>query len=192
MDSNGLLKSRIARALVEGIFRRARYQVARIGCESRADRLADIDRDDFVPDLLVWKTGSAESDRLPLHRLVAIEIRYRAEIERSLTPEIEDLAAAVTRWPELYLVYVTDRPAPGSSCFQAVDLRDSARTITWTTASLHEITGLDICWRDVQEYEDLVNALFPVLSGALRGPGAMREPSGSIADRLPIASGILS
>jgi hypothetical protein len=54
MDVNDL-KGRVAEALVESIFRRASYRVARVGRESQVHGLVKIGAGEFAPDFLVWK-----------------------------------------------------------------------------------------------------------------------------------------
>ena len=83
------LKGRIAEALVEGLSRRAQYKVALVGRESRVQRLMKAGPDEFLPDLLVWKPVGS------LHRLVAIEVKYRAHIERFQLQDMAKLSKAV-------------------------------------------------------------------------------------------------
>jgi hypothetical protein len=61
----------------------------------------------------------------------------------------------------LYVIFVTDNPAPGRSSFQVVDFCSGS---TSTTRDLHLVTDLDIYKSTVREYERLVGAIFPLLS----------------------------
>ena len=53
MDDINLLKGRMAEALVEGIFKRAQYMVARVARETQVSALMRTGQS--VPDFVVWK-----------------------------------------------------------------------------------------------------------------------------------------
>jgi hypothetical protein len=165
MDVNGL-KGRIAEALVEGIFRRAGYQAAHARPERGSHRRARVQG--LTPGLLVWKQAAGHGSLPPLHRLVAVEVRYRADVERALPREMLRLAQAGADWRDLYFIFVTDRPAPGRACFQVVDPRHRPAEGAWTTVDLHDLIDLDIYWKTIEEYARLVKLIFPVLSGKPR------------------------
>jgi len=190
MDTNGL-KGRIAEALVEGIFRRAGYQAAHVGRDRRSNGLAGAKDEALTPGMLVWKQAAGHASLPPLHRLVAVEVRYRADIERALPREMVRLSRAGADWRDLYFIFVTDRPAPGRACFQVVDPRHRPPERAWTTMDLHDLTDLDIYWRTIEEYASLVKLIFPVLSrkpaanvkARRRDPGPVRHLSPARAAR---------
>ena len=188
MDVNAL-KGRIAEALVEGIFRRAGYQVALVGRQSRVQHLLKIGPDEFLPDFLVWKQVSETDSAGMLHRLVAIEVKYRGDVEKSLQRETSRFLRRVQQWHDLYFIFVTDRPDLGRSCFQAVDLRQCAPGAPWLTMDLHEVGDLDIYWKTVEEYESLVKLIFPTLSTAPRAAVPARKPEAELAGRVAALRG---
>jgi hypothetical protein len=159
-EVNGL-KGRIAEAFVESIFRRAGYIVSRVGRESQVHRLVKIGSDEFLPDFLVRKQVRRDDAGRPLHRLLPVEVKYRRDVDRFLQRYgAEFFGKLSAQWPELCVVFVTDEPLEGRSCFQIVefaprrpaDLRD-----------LHAVPGLDIHETTVREYESLVRQIFPLV-----------------------------
>ena len=178
MDTNGL-KGRIAEALVEGIFRRAGYQAAHVGRERRSHRPGRTTDTPLTPDMLVWKPAAGHGSLPPLHRLLAVEVKYRADVERALPREMVRLSKAGADWRDLYFIFVTDRPAPGRTCFQVVAPRHRPPDTAWATMDLHDLSDLDIYWKTVEEYESLVKLIFPVLSGKphARVVARRRDPS---------------
>lgn len=181
MDTNDL-KERIAETLVEGILRRAGYRVALAGRENDARNLLKVGSDAFMPDLLAWK--EIEEERTVAPRLLPIEVKYRADIEEALLHEAPRLAVEAEQWHDLYFVFVTEHPEPGRSCFQVVDLRQCAPGAPWRTQDLHEVSGLDIYWHCVEEYECLVKMIFPVLSGSARTRMGARKPTHRLPGRI--------
>lgn len=175
MDINGL-KGRIAEALVEGIFRRAGYQAALVGRESRVAYMLKAGSVEFLPDMLVWKRVAGGASMPALERLVAIEVKYRADVEKALQREVVKLAKATEQWRDLYFIFVTDQPRPGRACFQAVNPQQCRPGTPWETMDLHEVSDLDIYWRTIEEYEGLVRLIFPILSGPAHAHGPARRP----------------
>src|SRR5262249_37961400 len=117
------LKARIAEAFVESIFRRAGYRVTRASREIETQRPLRIGADEFLPDFLLHKPAAeAPAGRLR-HRLIPIEVKYRASVEEFLRNHGDELLVRLgAQWPALRLVFVTDQPAAGRSCFQVLDL----------------------------------------------------------------------
>ena len=181
MDTNGL-KTRIAETLVEGIVRRAGYEVALAGRESRVPNLFNVGCGGFMPDLLAWKPAGGAPSITP--RLVAIAVKYWAHVEEALSREAVSLARDVEQWHDLYFVLVTDHPETRRSCFQVVDLRQCPTGAPWQTVDLHEACDLDIDGRTVEEYECLVKMVFPVLSGTAGTDGMARRPLGKVSGRI--------
>lgn len=167
IDPISLLKGRMAEALVEAVFKRARYTVARVGRETQMPAA-------FMPDFVVWRALDGQSLGHHSYRLVGIEVKYRVDLEDYLLRESPSRSAqAAQQWPELYEILVTDRPESGRSCFQAVHLSGLAAGAAPVTLDLHQVSGLDIVRRTVEEYEGLVREIFPIL-GSRQGPDQAR------------------
>lgn len=178
MDDVNLLKGRMAEALVEGIFKRAQYTVARVGHETQVPSLIRSGRRDFVPDFVVWRVLDEPSLGHHSYRLLAVEVKYRADLQRYLNGDSRSHSPEIARqWPELYEVIVTDRPEPGRSCFQAIHVSTLPHGMPPVTLDLHLVPGLDVYRRTVEEYEGLVRQIFPILgsrSGSLLGDASDR------------------
>ena len=163
-DEIANLKGRIAEAFVETIFRRAGYTVSRIGRESQVQRLVKLGADEFLPDFLLRKLVPGTDAGRPLHRLIPIEVKYRANVEAFLAEYGDELLPRIgDQWPELCLVLVTDHPAPRRSCFQVIDLSVVPAEAPLASADLHQIRDLDVYETTVREYEGLVRGIFPLL-----------------------------
>jgi hypothetical protein len=164
MDQINLLKGCMAEALVEGIFKRAQYTVARGGHETQMPSLIRSDRSEFVPDFVVWRALDEPSLGHHSYRLLAVEVKYRADLETYLRRDSLSRSPEVAQqWPELYEIIVTDRPEPGRSCFQAVHVSALPQGMSPVTLDLHLVPGLDVYRRTVEEYEGLVREIFPIL-----------------------------
>lgn len=160
-DQTSSLKGRIAEALVEAIFRGAGYVVSRTGRESQVQRLIRIGSDEFLPDFLITKKVGHERSNRPLHRLVPIEVKYRHDLAGFLRRYGRALFEEVPKhWPDLCLVFVTDNPEPGRSCFQIVDFWQRERE---EPRDLHTVADLDVSETTVREYESLVREIFSLL-----------------------------
>lgn len=158
------MKGRVAEAFVEAIFQRAGFRVTRAGRESQFPRLVKIGADEFLPDFLLRKPVSETPTGRPLHRLIPVEVKYRASVEESLQRHGDDLLTRVgEQWPELCIVFVKDHPAPGRSCFQVIDLAATRPGKPLVSVDLHEVRDLDIYLTTAQEYEGLVRQIFPLL-----------------------------
>jgi hypothetical protein len=158
------LKERVAEALVEKILQRAGFRVTPAGRESQFPRMVRIGGDEFLPDFLLRKPAGDTPGGRPLHRLIPVEVKYRASVEEYLGRYGDELRARVgERWPELYVVIVTDHPAPGRSCFQVLDLALARPGAPLGTVDLHEVPELNVYRTTVHEYEGLVRQIFPLL-----------------------------
>ena len=60
-------------------------------------------------------------------------------------------------------MFVTDHPASGRSCFQALDVAAARPGAPLTTIDLHYVHDFDIYLTTAQEYEGLVRQIFPLL-----------------------------
>ncbi len=163
------LKGRVAEALVESVFRRAQYRVVRAGRESSLQGLLRQGPTDFTPDFLVWKPVP-DGEGAPLrHRLIALEVKYRANpaefLRRDLEPNLPSLRA---QWPELYYIVVTDNPGEGRLCFLGLSVRDASTPPV--LVDLHQLPELDIFESTIREYEALVRELFSLLSRYASSP----------------------
>ncbi len=109
----------MAEALVEGIFKRAQYVVARVARETQVSALMRTGQS--VPDFVVWKSLDEPSLGHRSYLLLAIEVKYCASLDDHLRRETPARSPEVAlQWPELYEILVTDRPELGRSCFQAI------------------------------------------------------------------------
>src|SRR6476660_7295002 len=110
------VKSRIAEALVESIFRRARYQIRPFRNNTSPLRFG---RAAFSPDFRV--TSEADGENAAGEFLV--EVKYRPSAYQFVSVENQRGERSIfymarRQWPNLYFILVTDRPEAGRSCFQ--------------------------------------------------------------------------
>jgi hypothetical protein len=156
-------KRRIAGALVESIFRRARYEIrpgpATVTGGARSSREA------FDPDFIVRAPGEGP------HKEFAIEVQHHPHVDQFLSMdshrgERSRLAMAKRRWPDLYVVFVSDRPEPGRSCFQALSLAAWETGGRAETRDLAAVAELGIFPHNVSDHEELVRRIFGLLSEA--------------------------
>jgi hypothetical protein len=158
------LKGRIAEAFVESIFRRAGYRVSRPGRERQAQRPLRIGVDEFLPDFLLHKPAGETPAGRTLHRLIPVEVKYRASVDEFLREHGDELLLALrARWPELCITFVTDHPASGRSCFQVLDVAAARPGEPLATVDLHYVHEFDVYLTTAQEYEGLVRQIFPLL-----------------------------
>ncbi len=165
--SNGMdlleAKSRISEALVESIFRRARYQIEPFEAGRTPLRFG---REDFSPDFRASLDGQ-DGDR----RDVLVEVKYRPSIEQFLSVENQRGERSVfllarRQWPALYFILVSDHPEADRSCFQAVALDRLAPGEPFRSVDLDHLRELRIFRNNVQDHEELVRRIFGLLAGA--------------------------
>ncbi len=154
-------KNRIAEALVESIFRRARYDIAPFHAGAVALRFG---REDFSPD---FRATIAGDNGAPDERL--IEVKYRPSIEQFISVENQRgersmYLQARRQWPALYFVLVTDRPEPGRSCFQVVAFERSRPGEPLRTLDLDQLKELRIFGSNVKDHEELVRRIMALLT----------------------------
>jgi hypothetical protein len=157
-------KSRIAEALVESIFRRARYDVRPF--RSNLSLPLRFGREDFSPDFRVTQASPQGEEREFL-----IEVKYRPSIEQFVSVESqrgERSAFFIARrhWPALYFVIVTERPETGRSCFQALSLAALRPGEPIRTVDIAELKELRIFRHNIEDHEQLIRRIFTLLSGA--------------------------
>lgn len=185
MDDINLLKGRMSEALVEGIFKRAQYMVARVARETQVSALMRTGQS--VPDFVVWKALDEPSLGHRSYLLLAIEVKYCPDLDDYLLRETPARSPEVAlQWPELYEILVTDRPELGRSCFQAVHVSILPPAAPPSTLDLHLVPGLDIYRRTVEEYEGLVREVFPLIGSRNGGSrnGGSKKGDGDWARRL--------
>jgi hypothetical protein len=155
-------KSRIAEALVESIFRRARYDVAPFRAPSSPLRFG---REDFSPDFRVTQpTPEGGTDRSFL-----IEVKYRPSVEQFISVENQRgdksiFFMARRYWPALYFVLVSERPESGRSCFQAVAFDTLRSGERFHTLDLTEVKEFGLFPHNVEDHEELVRRIFELLT----------------------------
>ena len=153
------VKSRIAEALVESIFRRARYAVA----PHRDPMPLRLGREDFSPDFSVLhETNGADQSAL-------IEVKYRSSVDQFISVENQRgdrsiFVAARKQWPELCFVFVTDRPQPGRSSFQAVSFRDHPTEKPFETVDLGALERFGIFPHNIADHEELLRRIYGLLA----------------------------
>lgn len=155
-------KNRIAEALVESIFRRARYEIQPYRAGPAPLRLG---REDFSPD---FRARRLPEDGPPEELLV--EVKYRPSIEQFLSVETQRgersvLLLARRQWPTLYFVLVTDRPEPGRSCFQAIAVDRIRPGEPFRAADLEAFRELRLFRANVLDHEELVRRIMGLLRG---------------------------
>jgi len=157
-------KSRIAEALAESIFRRARYQVESFPVSATPLRFG---REDFSPDF----SASIPGEYGATSRDILVEVKYRPSVEQFVSVENQRGEKSIfflarRQWPSLYFVLVTDRPEAGRSCFQALPFSRVAPGQPFRTVDLDQLQELRIFKNNVEDHEELVRRIFGLLAGA--------------------------
>ena len=165
-----VIKGRIAEALVESIFRRALFKMTRFGKESNLRGMLKVGRDeDLAPDFLALKEGLVGKEAPGVYHTFLVEVKYRSDLARYLERQGKQgkksvFAKSKAKWPNLYIIFVTDHPGEGRSCFQALDLRSYEPGKPVKTQELHETQPFQIFRNNVTDHEELAKQLFGVLS----------------------------
>ncbi len=152
------------------MFRRALYRMTRFGRAGDPRRMLWPGKgEDFTPDFLALKGNLTRRDAPGVYQTFMIEVQYRSDLARYLAlqergGEKSQLAKSKARWPNLYVIFVTDRPGDGRSCFQALDVRSYEPGGPVNTQPLYEIQALEIYPNNVIEHEELARQLFGLLS----------------------------
>ncbi|MFQ5897167.1 MAG: hypothetical protein ACE5JN_02880 [Candidatus Methylomirabilia bacterium] len=154
-------KNRISKAMVESIFRRARYQVSQYRRELPSFRFG---RNEFSPDLEVRLEGEDPPKEFRL------AVKYRPHIDQFLAVESQRgersaFQMARRHWPDLCFIFVTDRPEPGRSCFQAFPLWLYDPSTPCRSIDLVEVKEAGIFPHNVRDHEELARRIFAALSG---------------------------
>lgn len=152
-------KGRIAEALVESIFRRARYDVAAYKTDQSLLRFG---REDFSPAFRVEQRLDGED------RGFLLAVKYRPSAEQFISVENQRGDRSIFQmmrrhWPTLCFVLVTERPEPGRSCFQAVPF-ETMRPGESRTVDLVEVKDFDLFPHNVEDHEELARRIFGSLN----------------------------
>lgn len=164
------IKGRVAEAVVESIFRRARYKLTPYPRAGEGSVLR-IGREDFTPHFTATQTAETLGEQEPgALSSYLIEVKYRGQLGQYLAIEGQRgersaFAQAKRLWPALCFIFVTDRPDPGRSFFQILDLGDYAAWGPVWTLNLAEHRGLAIWQANVEDHEELARRIFALLSG---------------------------
>ncbi len=153
-------KDRIAIALAESIFRRARYRVQRSPETPKIRRFA---REEFGPNFTVGIQVRDGGERdFPVH------VSYRPFVEQFISLENQRRGASMMvlarrQWPGLRYVLVTDHPTASRSCFQAI-LFGPPGSDVFTSVNLSDDEELAIFPHNVTDHEELLVRIFAMLS----------------------------
>lgn len=164
------IKGRIAEALVESIFRRAGFKMTRFGRESDLRGMLMAGKDeDSAPDFFAVKEGLVGREERGVYHTFMIEVKYRANLSRDLAIRRHEgkdslFAKSKGKWPNLFIIFVTDHPKEGRSCFQALELTSYEPGQPVKTIELHQIKQFEIYPNNVREHEGLAKKIFGLLS----------------------------
>jgi hypothetical protein len=152
-------KSRIAEALVESIFRRARYDVAPFKTDQSLLRFG---REDFSPAFRVSQVVDGQE------RSYLLAVKYRASAEQFISVENQRGDRSIFQmmrrhWPTLCFVLVTERPEAGRSGFQAVPF-ETMRPGESRTVDLAQVKDFDLFPHNVEDHEELARRIFGSLN----------------------------
>ena len=155
------VKSRVAEALVESIFRRARYSVELYRRDEAP--VLRLGREDFSPDFSVSLRGPNDREH---HSLV--EVKYRSSVDQFMSVENQRgersvFVTARRQWPNLCFVFVTDRPQPGRSCFQALSFLEHTPGAPFDTVDLGALEHFRIFAHNISDHEELLRRIFALL-----------------------------
>jgi hypothetical protein len=151
-------KSRVAKALVESIFRRARYEVHPLRAEAGPLRIGG---EDISPDFSVSRHDGTGA--------ILLAVWYRTSVRQFVTVETQraersTFALARRQWPALRFVLVTDRPEAGRSCFQALPVDQPLTGAAIQTADLVDAAELEIFSHNVGDHEQLLRRILRLLA----------------------------
>jgi hypothetical protein len=157
------VKARVAEALVESIFRRARFEVNPF---QRLDALPlRLGREDFSPSFVVRRLAADGPEERAL-----IEVKYRSAVEQFMSVENQRgersvFLTARRQWPDLCFVFVTDRPQPGRSCFQALSFPEHPLGKPYETVDLTKVARFGLFEHNIADHEALMRRIFALLTG---------------------------
>ncbi len=154
-------KSRIAEALVESIFRRARYEVAPFRQGQSPLRFG---REDFSPDFRLSQRLDTGEDQEYL-----VAVKYRPSAGQFISVENQRGERSIfnmmrRHWPTLYFVLVTERPEAGRSCFQALSFETIRQGEPFRMVDLIEVKEFGVFAHNVDDHEALARRIFSSLT----------------------------
>jgi hypothetical protein len=155
-------KSRIAEALVESIFRRARFDIAPFRREQSSP--LRFGREDFSPDFrLSQRTDAGEE-----HEYL-VGVKYRPSAEQFISVENQrgdrSLFHIMRRhWPLLYFILVTERPEARRSCFQVLAFESVRVGEPFRTLDLIEMKEFGLFTQNIDDHEALARRIFGSLN----------------------------
>jgi len=158
------VKNRIAEAMVESIFRRARYSLIPVGEGAIPGASVRVGREELLaPHMRVRREADDQVIDLPL------SVKYRLHIDQYLAIENQRgpksiFHAAWRQWPDLRFIFVSERPEPGRSCFQVVQPGDGRSIDLVHTTDLADQAELEIFRHNVEDHEELLRRIFSLLS----------------------------
>jgi hypothetical protein len=155
------VKNRIAEALVESIFRRARYTLIPVKPSTAGGVRAW--REEFAPHLVVKKETERQVLDLPISVKYRVQVGQYLSIEQQRGPK-SIFHAAWRQWPDLRFIFVSERPEPGRSCFQVVQPGDGTSIDLIHTTDLADQTEFEIFRHNVEDHEELLRRIFSLLS----------------------------
>ncbi len=166
------LKDQLALALVESIFRRAGYRLSAVTEQRIPPHLG---RED-VPDFRAESVATPEKIGSRL-----VKVRYRRQVREYISVEARrgrrsSFAYAKQYWPGLVVVFLTDEPDPGASCFRVLDLAAWSPGDFPVLVDLFAHPGLNIYQHNVEEHEALARRILALYS--LRRPHRAGETGG--------------
>ena len=153
-------KSRIAEALVESIFRRARYDVAPYKTDQSLLRFG---REDFSPAFRVEQRVDGED------RGYLLAVKYRPSAEQFISVENQRGDRSIFQmmrrhWPTLHFVLVTERPDRGRSCFQVVPFETLRAGESFRALDLIEVKDFGLFPHNLEDHEELTRRIFASLN----------------------------
>ena len=158
------VKNRIAEAMVESIFRRARYSLIPVGEGAIPGASVRVGREELLaPHMRVRRETDDQVIDLPL------SVKYRLHIDQYLAIENQRgpksiFKMAWRQWPEMRFIFLSERPDKGRSCFQVVP-PSQAGEAEIQTVDLADEPQLQIFKHDVEDHEELVRRIFLLLAG---------------------------
>jgi hypothetical protein len=161
------VKSRVAEALVESIFRRARFEVAPY---QRVEALPlRVGREDFSPNFAVRREGDDGREER-----ARVEVKYRSAVDQFMSVENQRGERSVflmarRQWADLCFVFVTDRPQPGRSCFQALFFPEHPLGKPFETVDLTQVARFGLFEHNIADHETLLRRIFALLTGSSAG-----------------------
>jgi hypothetical protein len=156
------VKSRVAEALVESIFRRARFEVEPF---HRVDGAPlRLGREDYSPNFAVRRPGANGHEARAL-----VEVKYRSGIDQFVAVENQRgersvFALARRQWPDLCFVFVSDRPQPERSCFQAIFFLEHTLGKPYETVDLTRVEAFGLFEHNIADHEELLRRIFALLT----------------------------